>query len=95
MSLLFTSEGGWIVSHLRYINEIYEQVLIDNGFCALTFNEMLFDINSRYLRENQVARIVEDNVALRGKRKRKRSQLLPQKDLDEVRLCYRIENCTR
>ncbi|KAH0944465.1 hypothetical protein HN011_007296 [Eciton burchellii] len=84
MSLLFTSEGGWIVSHLRYVNEMYERVLIDNGFCALTFNEMLFDINSRYLRENQVARIVEDNIALRGKRKRKRSRLLPQKNLDEV-----------
>ncbi|EZA61219.1 hypothetical protein DMN91_005402 [Ooceraea biroi] len=85
MSLLFTSEGGWIVSHLRYVNEMYEQVSNGNGFCALAFNEMLFDINSQYLRQNQIAQTdTEDTVVLHGKRKRKRSRLLPQEDLEEV-----------
>lgn len=86
MSLLFTSKEGWIISHLQYLNDIYKKVLNDNAFCSLKFNKMIFEINSQYLRQNQIAQTSQDNAAtLHGKSKRrKRSNTLPQKDLEEV-----------
>lgn len=86
MSLLFTSKEGWIVSHLQYLNDIYKKVLNKDGFCALEFNKMIFEINSQYLRQNQIVQTVQDSAtSLHGKsKKRKRSNLLPQKDLEEV-----------
>lgn len=64
---------------------MYGKVVKDNESCALTFNELIFEINSQYLRQNQIAQTVQDNI-LHGKRKRKRLQLLPQKDLEKVGL---------
>ncbi|XP_032666350.1 N(6)-adenine-specific DNA methyltransferase METTL4 [Odontomachus brunneus] len=86
MSLLFTSKEGWIISHLQYLNDIYKKVFNDNAFCSLKFNKMIFEINSQYLRQNQIAQTSQDNAALlHGKSKRrKRSNTLPQKDLEEV-----------
>nr|XP_012227080.1 PREDICTED: methyltransferase-like protein 4 isoform X2 [Linepithema humile] len=84
MSLLFASKEGWIISHLQYVNEMYGKVVRDNGLCALSFNELIFEINSQYLRQNQVAQTDQDSSILHGKRKRKRLQLLPQKDLEKV-----------
>lgn len=90
MSLLYVSEEGWIVSHLQYLNEIYKKVQNENGFCALGFNEMIFEINSQYLRQNQIVQTVQesqDSTTMHNSRKkRKRSQRLPQKDLEEVGL---------
>lgn len=45
---------------------------------------MIFEVNSQYLRHNQLGQIVQDNAVVHNKRKRKRSQSLPQKDLEEV-----------
>ncbi|KAL6260122.1 hypothetical protein P5V15_007659 [Pogonomyrmex californicus] len=87
MSLLYTSEEGWIVSHLQYLNEIYKKVRNENGFCTLSFNKMIFEINSQYLRQNQIAQIMQesqDSTIIFNRKKRKRSQQLPQKDLEEV-----------
>lgn len=87
MSLLHISEEGWIVSHLQYLNEIYKKVQNENGFCALSFNKMIFEINSQYLRQNQIAQVVQesqDSGIMHSRKKRKRSQRLPQKDLEEV-----------
>lgn len=85
MSLLYVSEEGWIVSHLQYLNDIYKKVQNENGFCALGFNEMIFEINSQYLRQNQIVQESQDSTTLHNSRKkRKRSQQLPQKDLEEV-----------
>ncbi|XP_012527481.1 N(6)-adenine-specific methyltransferase METTL4 [Monomorium pharaonis] len=89
MSLLHVSEEGWIVSHLQYLNEIYRKVRYENGFCALGFNKMIFEINSQYLRQNQIAQAVQEShesttAAYKKKRKRNCSQQLPQKDLAEV-----------
>ncbi|XP_011633843.1 methyltransferase-like protein 4 [Pogonomyrmex barbatus] len=87
MSLLYTSEEGWIVSHLQYLNEIYKKVRNENGFCSLSFNKMIFEINSQYLRQNQIAQIMQesqDSTIIFNRKKRKRSQQLPQKDLEEV-----------
>ncbi|KAL6435324.1 hypothetical protein ACFW04_005383 [Cataglyphis niger] len=84
MSILLTSEEGWIISHLQYLNEIYKRVLNDSGFCALIFNKMIFEINSQYLRPNQIAQTVQDDAVSHSKKKRKRSQLLPERDLKEV-----------
>ncbi|XP_029673685.1 methyltransferase-like protein 4 isoform X2 [Formica exsecta] len=84
MSILLTSEEGWIVSHLQYLNEIYKKVLNESGFCTLIFNKMIFEINSQYLRQNQIAQTVQDDAVSHSKKKRKRSQLLPERDLEEV-----------
>lgn len=86
MSILLSSEEGWIVSHLQYLNEIYKRVLNDRGFCVLVFNKMIFEINSQYLRPNQIAQTVQDDAVSHSKKKRKRSQLLPERDLEEVGL---------
>ncbi|XP_024874937.1 methyltransferase-like protein 4 [Temnothorax curvispinosus] len=88
MSILHVSEEGWIISHLQYLNEIYKKVQNENGFCALGFNKMIFEINSQYLRQNQIAQTVQESqdstTMLNNRKKRKRSQRLPQKDLEEV-----------
>ncbi|KAL0113067.1 hypothetical protein PUN28_012355 [Cardiocondyla obscurior] len=87
MSLLYVSEEGWIISHLKYLNEIYKEVrTLENELCNLGFNKMIFEINSQYLRQNQVAQTIQEphDSAMHSKKKRKRSQRLPQKDLDEV-----------
>lgn len=88
MSLLYISEEGWIVSHLQYLDEIYKKVQNENGFCALGFNKMIFEINSQYLRQNQIVQTVQESqdstIMHNSRKKRKRSQQLPQKDLEEV-----------
>ncbi|XP_071635037.1 N(6)-adenine-specific methyltransferase METTL4 [Temnothorax longispinosus] len=88
MSILHVSEEGWIISHLQYLNEIYKKVQNENGFCALGFNKMIFEINSQYLRQNQIVQTVQESqdstTMLNNRKKRKRSQRLPQKDLEEV-----------
>ncbi|GAB1866716.1 Methyltransferase-like protein 4 [Camponotus japonicus] len=84
MSILLTSEEGWIISHLQYLDEIYKEVLNEGRFCALIFNKMIFEINSQYLRPNQIAQTVQDDAVSHSKKKRKRSQLLPERDLEEV-----------
>lgn len=86
MSLLHVSEEGWIVSHLQYLDEIYRKVRYENGFCALGFNKMIFEINSQYLRQNQIAQTIQESQdnTITHKKKRKRLQLLPQKDLEKI-----------
>lgn len=86
MSILLTSEEGWIISHLQYLDEIYKKVLNESRFCALIFNKMIFEINSQYLRQNQIPQTVQDDAVSHSKKKRKRSQLLPERDLEEVGL---------
>lgn len=87
MSLVFTMKEGWIVSHLQYLNKIYEKVINDNGRCNLAFDNIIFEINSLYLRQNQILQsTIYDSVSLQGKKKRrKRSKLLPDENLEEVR----------
>ncbi|KAG5329683.1 METL4 protein, partial [Acromyrmex heyeri] len=87
MSLLHISEEGWIISHLEYLNEIYKKVQNEDGFCALGFNKMIFEINSQYLRPNQIVQTVQESqnsAIIHNRKKRKRSQQLPEKDLEEV-----------
>lgn len=85
MSVLLNNEEGWIISHLEYLSDIYKRVLDDNKVCALAFNETIFEINSQFLRQNQIAQTVQNNTLLHNRnKKRKRSNLLSQKDLDEV-----------
>lgn len=86
MSLIFSADEGWIISHLRYLNDIYKSVRDDRVYCGLIFNNVLFDINSQYLRQNQITQTIQDEgMTLQSKiRKRKRSKLLPQEDLMEI-----------
>ncbi|KYN06658.1 PREDICTED: methyltransferase-like protein 4 [Cyphomyrmex costatus] len=87
MSLLHISEEGWIISHLQYLDEIYKKVQNIDGFCTLSFNKMIFEINSQYLRPNQIVQTIQEsqnNAIIYNRKKRKRSQQLPQKDLEEV-----------
>ncbi|XP_015437632.1 PREDICTED: methyltransferase-like protein 4 [Dufourea novaeangliae] len=86
MSIIFTAEEGWIISHLQYLNDTYKNVKDSNMQCKLIFNETLFEINSQYLRENQTTRSVryEENQLQSKCKKRKRSKLLPEEDLKEI-----------
>ncbi|CAK9832147.1 N(6)-adenine-specific methyltransferase METTL4 [Anthophora retusa] len=86
MSVIFSTEEGCIVSHLKYLNNIYENVKNGDTRCKLTFNETLFQINSQYLRQNQIIQSEQhEGISLHGKnRKRKRSKLLPDEDLKEI-----------
>ena len=86
MSLIFSTEEGWIISHLKYLNNIYTNVKNDNTQCKLIFNEILFDINSQYLRQNQTIQSEQqEGISLQSKtKKRKRLKLLPDEDLKEV-----------
>lgn len=86
MSIAFSTADGWIISHLEYLNNVYKRTTTEKGLCSLTFNKMLFEINSQYLRQNQVARSIQDETnSLPSKsRKRKRIKLLPQDHLNEI-----------
>lgn len=86
MSIAFSSTDGWIISHLEYLNNVYKSVTTKTGLHSLTFNNMLFEINSQYLRQNQIAHSTQDeaNPLSNKTRKRKRNKLLPQDHLDEV-----------
>lgn len=83
MSIVFSSTDGWIISHLEYLNNVYKSVTTETGLHSLTFNNMLFEINSQYLRQNQIVRSTQDPLPNKIK-KRKRNKLLPQDHLDEV-----------
>lgn len=86
MSLIFSNEEGWIISHLQYLNDIYNRVQNSNKQIKLIFNDTLFEINSQYLRQNQINQSQQyDAMSLQSKsRKRKRSKFLPDKDLKEI-----------
>ena len=89
MSILQSTEGGWILSHLDFINKIYEKVENKNEskkHFSLKFNKNLFDINSVFLRQNQLKNAIGEGlgVSKRKIRKRKKSNLLPDDFLKEV-----------
>ncbi|XP_076281982.1 methyltransferase like 4 [Lasioglossum baleicum] len=86
MSVIFNTEEGWIISHLQYLNDIYKNVKDCNTQCKLIFNKTLFEINSQYLRQNQITKFnrQEENLLQNKSRKRKRSKLLPEDGLKEI-----------
>ncbi|XP_046750805.1 N(6)-adenine-specific methyltransferase METTL4 [Diprion similis] len=57
MSLTFATDDGWIVSHLNYINNIYTNIADGSAPCSLEFNSEFFDINTKYLRQNQIQNV--------------------------------------
>ncbi|XP_076246663.1 methyltransferase like 4 isoform X2 [Calliopsis andreniformis] len=92
MSLIFSNSEGWIISHLQYLNDIYKTARDGSLQCRLMFNETLFEINSQYLRQNQIIRgnQQEEIPAQNKNRKRKRSKLLPDEDLKEINYVKQI-----
>ncbi|XP_017876673.1 methyltransferase-like protein 4 [Ceratina calcarata] len=86
MSVIFSIKEGWIISHLKYLNNIYTNVKNNNTQYKLSFNEILFEINSQYLRHNQTTQSDQhEGCSIQSKiRKRKRSKLLPDEDLKEI-----------
>ena len=86
MSILFASNDGWIISHLDYINSIYKSVEDEHENKTLRFNEILFKVNSQYLRQNQIEsqNNAEANIKSLKKRKRSKSQTLPPEVLQQV-----------
>ncbi|XP_011500459.1 PREDICTED: methyltransferase-like protein 4 [Ceratosolen solmsi marchali] len=85
MSILFDSDDGWIISHLDYLNKIYEIVEDEQQNKVLNFNESLFKINTQYLRQNQIDSFKKKdaNVNSLKKRRKKKSQILPEDILKE------------
>ena len=86
MSLIFSTEEGWIISHLQHLNSVYKTVKNGDLQSRLMFNETLFEINSQYLRENQITKCSQrEEIPLQStSKKRKRSKLLPDDDLKEI-----------
>ncbi|XP_033228547.1 N(6)-adenine-specific DNA methyltransferase METTL4 isoform X2 [Belonocnema kinseyi] len=89
MSVLQSTEEGWILSHLEFINKMYEKVINKSEsekHFSLQFNKTLFDINSVFLRQNQVKNVCSNgsSVSHRRTRKRKKSNLLPAHFLTEI-----------
>ncbi|XP_043273744.1 N(6)-adenine-specific methyltransferase METTL4 isoform X2 [Venturia canescens] len=82
MSILLSTEDGWILSHLQYLNEIYKNVINIDKACNLKFDERFFAINSQFLRNNQVAK--SENGALRGRVKKRKKLVNSSEDLDQV-----------
>ncbi|XP_015109133.1 methyltransferase-like protein 4 [Diachasma alloeum] len=81
MSLLLTTETGWIISHLKYIKTIYRDIKNKNQQdqeFELNFYNKLFDINCQYLRDNQFEKaingVIKDNNDDDDKNKRKRKR---------------------
>lgn len=86
MSILFATGEGWIVCHSKYINELYAKVNNRNkndNFFSLQFNKDLFNINSKYLRQNQLQSI-SSSTFKRVRRKRAKN-LLDDDFLKEVK----------
>lgn len=86
MTVLLSTEDGWIVSHLEYLNEIYKSVNDEERNTSLAFNREVFEINSQFLRidqfeksEERAAKIVDVKS-----KKRKRSNELSDEDLQQV-----------
>ncbi|KAL7296430.1 hypothetical protein TKK_0010438 [Trichogramma kaykai] len=61
MSILLTTNEGWLISHLRYLNDVYNTVKDDDKITAFRFNQAIFQINSQFLRANQVPRGNDQN----------------------------------
>ncbi|XP_063991828.1 N(6)-adenine-specific methyltransferase METTL4 isoform X2 [Diachasmimorpha longicaudata] len=91
MSLLLTTETGWILSHLKYINKMYIDIKKGDQEFELNFYNKLFDINSQYLRDNQFEKAIdgvidEDNhKGEKRKRKRKRKVEIDSSILNEIK----------
>ncbi|XP_066586024.1 N(6)-adenine-specific methyltransferase METTL4 [Prorops nasuta] len=85
MTVIFSTDDGWILSHLQYLNNIYNVVTSNKHKCSLKFDENIFEINSQYLRTNQCGHDFENEIFNR-KRKRKHTKKLPLQNLAETHL---------
>ncbi|XP_012254993.2 N(6)-adenine-specific methyltransferase METTL4 [Athalia rosae] len=104
MSLTFTSEDGWIISHLKYINNIYKNITDGTTIRSLAFNGEFFDINTKYLRQNQgcnqsdndaeiEAGVGNSKVSQTKSKKRKRVKEFPHADFEQMNYIRRsLEN---
>lgn len=92
MSILHSTDEGWIISHLQYIDKVYSKVKYKNKvFISLHFNKDLFNITSKFLRQNQWKnKDEESNVSKCKKRKRKKFNLLPDEFLKEVCVFFKF-----
>ncbi|XP_014209810.1 methyltransferase-like protein 4, partial [Copidosoma floridanum] len=71
MSILFSSEDGWILSHLDYMHKIYENVQYEDSYETLKFKDNFFKINSQFSRQNQIENGNTDKEVKPRKKKRK------------------------
>ncbi|XP_031779278.1 N(6)-adenine-specific DNA methyltransferase METTL4 isoform X2 [Nasonia vitripennis] len=85
MSILLTTEEGWIISHLHYLNDIYKHVQHEQQYKTLQIKETFFKITSPYLRQNQIERLnkIESNNYSSSNRKRKMLHKLPHNILEQ------------
>lgn len=69
MSVLHKSEHGWIISHEKFIKNIYQNVQTENNTTNYQLKQLLFNIKCPYLRNNQN---IQDSSTHNLKRKRKK-----------------------
>ncbi|KAH0561153.1 N(6)-adenine-specific methyltransferase METTL4 [Cotesia glomerata] len=89
MSILVVHDKGWIISHLEYLNKIYNNVYNDNELLELEFNKKVFDINSPFLRNNQIPKMSEDKSMTKKKKSKKRKNIdgsVSTEKLDEIKI---------
>lgn len=87
MSVLLSTNEGWMLSHLEYLNKIYETVEDGCNIKKLKFNENIFKITSQYLRTNQIeSNLKEDDVRKMKRKKSKNAVTLADEVLTQVRI---------
>ncbi|XP_024939491.1 methyltransferase-like protein 4 isoform X2 [Cephus cinctus] len=84
MCLKYAAADGWIISHLDHLDNSYKYVREGDKILSLKFNELLFDINSQYLRGNQVVNDDEESASSGKTRKRKRSKHFSGEDMEQM-----------
>lgn len=82
MSILYTNDKGWIISHANFLKNLYQNVVrMKDGECfTLKYDDSMFDINSKFMRQNQRVALTK-NPEKKTKRKRNLSVL---DNLEEV-----------
>lgn len=87
MSIVFTHQNGWILSHENYINEIYKNVRCHAIVSSFKLKSAFFNINSPFLRQNQwrmLNKNEEDtNNLVSSKRKKRKKAISFTNDLVE------------
>ncbi|XP_034940928.1 N(6)-adenine-specific methyltransferase METTL4 [Chelonus insularis] len=84
MSLLLTTDQGWLISHLNYLHDIYNNVDNNDQTLEMKFDYRFFAINSPFLRQNQVSKLNNKTSAENKRIRKKKSANISSIKLDEI-----------
>lgn len=75
MSILYSDEDGYFVSHERFISKLYEEIL-NNTENIVPFYEHFFHIHKPFFRDEQKIKTDTDNDGVKRKRKRQNVEVI-------------------